>query len=168
MHLWSYESFNERARLREGIVTTQAVGRRISAVGHSAFGASRHSSDECFPTVQAPTSEGNIYEFRNYRAQPGKAKEWAKLLLESCLPARSTRQMSALGTPMPVSPTRFVIYGCIPISTRVWQHARRREKMTIGEHFLAARLDSLPRRIRPSHTGRAFTDEITGSETCCI
>ena len=40
-----------------------------------------------FLAFKPPTTEGNVYEFRNYRTHPGKAKEWARFFADA-MPAR--------------------------------------------------------------------------------
>ncbi len=76
MHLWRFDSFEERARLRgelgkvEGwtkeyvprlrpLLTAQSTRFLINTKG-----------------ITAPETEGNFYEFRNYRVKPGAAKLW--------------------------------------------------------------------------------------------
>jgi hypothetical protein len=82
MHLWRFESFEERARLRgelgkvEGwtkeyvprlrpLLTAQSTRFLINTKG-----------------ITAPETEGNFYEFRNYRVKPGAAKPWMDAFLE--------------------------------------------------------------------------------------
>ena len=88
MHLWSYNDFNERARLRGELA------------GNS------HWSNEYIPLIRpllvrqdirllnavkppvAPASKGNVYEFRNYRDKPaGALRQWLEAFT-AALPAR--------------------------------------------------------------------------------
>ena len=79
MHLWSYESLNERARLRVELsknarwtseyvpLTRPNLLRQDIRLLNGVRG----------PVVPARTP--NVYEFRNYRAKPGSLPQWLKL-----------------------------------------------------------------------------------------
>ena len=78
VHLWSYESFEERARLRgelsqNGRWTGEYLPRLLPNLMRQEVRIMN-----AFVPVKAPATEGNIYELRCYRAKPTKVKPWAQ------------------------------------------------------------------------------------------
>jgi NIPSNAP len=87
MHLWSYADLNEREKLRAGLAANQRW--REEYVPQIRQYLVRQDIRLLHPVVgpKAPASEGNIYEFRNYRLRPGTPRAWAGHFTEA-LPAR--------------------------------------------------------------------------------
>ena len=87
MHLWSYADLNEREKLRAGLAANQRW--RDEYVPLIRPYLVRQDIRLLSPVVgpKAPASEGNIYEFRNYRLRPGTPRVWAGHFTEA-LPAR--------------------------------------------------------------------------------
>ena len=89
MHLWSYESLNDRQKLRD------ALGKNSDWTGKYLPLILPHLLRQDIRLLQplraleAPAGGNHVYEFRNYRAQPGKIREWAKRFME-ILPHRET------------------------------------------------------------------------------
>lgn len=86
-HLWSYESLNERARLRAALSQNRAwmeeFVARISPL------LTRQEIRFLNPVrgLNPPAERGHIYELRLYRAQMGKARAWLDLFT-GVMPAR--------------------------------------------------------------------------------
>ena len=81
MHLWRFDSFEERARLRGELGkldgwTKEYVPRLRPLLV-------KQETRFLNPTreIAKPDSEGNFYEFRNYRVKPGAGKAWMDLFL---------------------------------------------------------------------------------------
>jgi len=87
MHLWEYESLNERARLRGELAKNKAwTGEYLPLIRPNLVRQDiRLLNAIVAPT--APAGKGNIYEFRNYRLKPTTMKEWVGHFTEA-LPAR--------------------------------------------------------------------------------
>lgn len=82
MHLWSYDDLNERARLRGELSRNERwVNEYLPVIRKYLLRQDIRLLDPVLP-IKAPESEGNIYEFRNYRTAPGRVREWAKLFQE--------------------------------------------------------------------------------------
>ncbi|MBO6781754.1 MAG: NIPSNAP family protein [Alphaproteobacteria bacterium] len=81
MHLWRYDSFEERARLRAELGKldgwTKEYVPRLRPLLVNQETRFLHPTRE----LTAPEGEGNFYEFRNYRLKPGGAKPWMDLFL---------------------------------------------------------------------------------------
>lgn len=82
MHLWRYDSFEERARLRKELSQNEdwtkgyvPVLRPLLVNQTTRF---LNPAKELVP----PQTEGNFYEFRNYRLKPGTAPGWMKRILD--------------------------------------------------------------------------------------
>ena len=82
MHLWRFDSFEERARLRGELGkldgwTKEYVPRLRPLLVKQETRFLNPTRD-----IAAPDSEGNFYEFRNYRVKPGAGKAWMDLFLD--------------------------------------------------------------------------------------
>ncbi len=107
MHLWSYGSFDERARLRGELAKNPRwTGEYIPLIRPLLVRQDVRLLNAIKPPV-APASTGNIYELRNYRAKAAGG-------LKCCPPARSIQRSWASGRPRPASPTRPATSGPIP------------------------------------------------------
>ena len=86
-HLWSYESLDERTRMREALSKNERWTREYVPVVQPML--QRQEVRFLNPVVELkpPTSSNGIYELRIYRTQPGKAGQWAQLF-KSILPVR--------------------------------------------------------------------------------
>ncbi len=80
-HIWSYESLNERARLRAELQKNKAwtteYTPRILPLLESQDIRFMHPMKPITP----PAKEGGIYELRIYRTQVGQARGWAEKYL---------------------------------------------------------------------------------------
>ena len=78
MHLWSYADLNDRHRLRGELAKNERWAKEyIPLVRKHLVRQDIRLLDPILP-LKAPESEGNIYEYRNYRTAPGRVREWAK------------------------------------------------------------------------------------------
>ena len=78
MHLWSYSDLNERQRLRGELGKNERWGKEyIPLIREHLLRQDVRVLEPILP-LKAPESEGNIYEYRNYRTAPGRVREWAK------------------------------------------------------------------------------------------
>ena len=87
MHLWSYEDLNERQRLRGELGKNKRWVEEYLPLIRGALVRQDIRLMDAFLPLKAPKSKGNIYEYRNYRVKPGKAREWAKHFAEA-MPVR--------------------------------------------------------------------------------
>jgi hypothetical protein len=79
MHLWSYESLNERARLRVELSKNPRWGAEYVPLIRPNL---MRQDIRLLNAVKGPTAPArtpNVYEFRNYRAKPGSLPQWLKL-----------------------------------------------------------------------------------------
>lgn len=88
MHMWSYASFDERARLRGELgKNPRWTGEYIPLIRPLLLRQDIRLLNAVRAPV-APASSGNLYELRNYRARPlGGAKRWLDAFT-AVLPAR--------------------------------------------------------------------------------
>ena len=87
MHLWSYESLDERARIRDALMQHKPWVEEYLPLILPRLVRQDIRLMNAFLPFKPPTTEGNVYELRNYRTKPGKAKEWAKHFA-NVMPAR--------------------------------------------------------------------------------
>lgn len=82
MHLWRYDSFEERARLRGELGKVEGWTKEY--VPRLRPLLTQQSTRFLINTkaIAAPETQGNFYEFRNYRVKPGTAKAWMDAFLE--------------------------------------------------------------------------------------
>lgn len=87
MHLWAYESLNDRARLRAELAKNERWTKEY--VPLSRANVVRQDIRLLNPEISpvAPAASPNIYEFRNYRLKPGAARQWLGLFKDA-LPVR--------------------------------------------------------------------------------
>ena len=79
VHLWSYSSFDERARLRLALADNKRwVQEYIPLIRPHLL---RQEVRLLLPILafKPPATGGNIYEYRAYRAKPTMVRAWAKL-----------------------------------------------------------------------------------------
>ena len=76
MHLWSYESFDERARLRAALGRNAAWRNEYLPMIMPHLLRQDIRLLNPLRDLSPPTSEGNVYEFRNYRFKPGRIGAW--------------------------------------------------------------------------------------------
>lgn len=87
MHLWSYESFDERNRLRDELANHKPWVDEYLPLAVPRLVRQEIRLMKAFLPFKAPETEGNVYEFRYYQTKPGMAKEWAKHFA-NVMPAR--------------------------------------------------------------------------------
>jgi hypothetical protein len=88
MHLWSYDNYEERARLRGELAKVPRWnGEYIPLIRPLLVRQDIRLLNAVRPPV-APEAPGNIYEFRNYRAKAaGPVRQWLEAFT-AVLPAR--------------------------------------------------------------------------------
>ncbi|MFT5390415.1 MAG: hypothetical protein ACI8PT_000600 [Gammaproteobacteria bacterium] len=78
MHLWSFDSFDERQRLRAALGQNERwVNEYLPLILPHLVRQDIRLMEAVLP-LKAPPGENNLYEYRNYRTAPGKARQWAK------------------------------------------------------------------------------------------
>ena len=78
MHLWSYADLNERHRLRGELAKNERWTKEyVPLIREHLVRQDVRLLDPILP-LKAPASEGNVYEYRNYRTAPGRVREWAR------------------------------------------------------------------------------------------
>src|SRR3979411_2443394 len=88
MHMWSYSDFDERTRLRAEPAKNPRWGSESLPLIRPLLVRQEVRLLNAIRPPVAPASTGNIYELRNYRAQPaGAAKQWLDAFT-AVLPAR--------------------------------------------------------------------------------
>jgi hypothetical protein len=88
MHLWSYPSYDERARLRGELAKNQRWTGEYIPMIHPLLVRQDIRLLNAIRGPVAPATSGNIYEFRNYRAKTGGAvRKWLDAFT-AALPAR--------------------------------------------------------------------------------
>lgn len=87
-HMWSYSDLNERARLRGELArNARWTSEYIPLIRPVLVRQEVRLLNALRPPV-APSSTGNIYELRNYRAKPlGAVRQWTEAFT-AALPAR--------------------------------------------------------------------------------
>ena len=87
VHLWSYESLDERRRLRAALAENRAWVEEYIAVMRDRIVLQEVRLMEAFLPFKAPEEGGNVYELRCYRTRVGRVREWAGYFAEA-MPAR--------------------------------------------------------------------------------
>jgi hypothetical protein len=77
MHLWSYADLNERARLRGELSQNERWRNEYLPLIRPILLRQDIRLMNAVVEPKAPEQSGNVYEFRNYRLQPGSAPTWA-------------------------------------------------------------------------------------------
>ncbi len=87
MHLWSYDSFAERERLRGELSKNERWSKEYLPLMRPII--LRQDIRLLNPIVgpKAPADPNNLYEFRYYRLQPGAIRRWVELFT-GALPVR--------------------------------------------------------------------------------
>lgn len=96
MHLWSYESLDERRRLRAALARNRAWVEEYTSVARGQIVRQEVRLMEAFLPFKAPETEGNVYELRNYRTQVGRVREWAGHFAD-VMPARERHSRNVGG-----------------------------------------------------------------------
>ena len=78
MHLWSYTDLNERARLRAELSKNPRWTNEYLPLTRPHLLRQEVRLMSAIKGPVAPASTGNVYEFRNYRTQPGAARKWVE------------------------------------------------------------------------------------------
>jgi hypothetical protein len=88
LHMWSYNDYAERTKLRAELAKNPRWGSDyLPLIRPNLVRQDIRLLNAIKPPV-APASSGNVYELRNYRAKPaGAAKQWLDLFT-AALPAR--------------------------------------------------------------------------------
>ncbi|HCP01500.1 MAG: NIPSNAP family protein [Alphaproteobacteria bacterium] len=82
MHLWQYESYEERTRLRTELSQVEDWTQKyVPALRPLLVDQTTRFLNPTKDLV-APAKEGNFYEFRNYRLKPGTAMGWMKRFID--------------------------------------------------------------------------------------
>jgi len=118
LHMWSYNSFDERAKMRAELARNPRwTGEYVPLIRPLLVRQEVRLMQAVRPPV-APASKGNVYELRNYRAKAaGGLKQWIDAFT-GVLPERENiRRSSASGPPKRGSRTRPATSGPIPAST---------------------------------------------------
>ncbi len=88
MHMWSYESFDERARLRGELAKNPRWNGEYIPLIRPIVVRQDVRLLSAIRAPVAPASSGNIYELRNYRARAvGPVRQWIEAFT-AVLPAR--------------------------------------------------------------------------------
>jgi hypothetical protein len=87
MHLWRYDSFEERARLRTELGKVEGWTKEY--VPRLRPLLTQQSTRFLINTkpISKPEKDGNFFEFRNYKVKPGTAKAWMDAFL-AVMPTR--------------------------------------------------------------------------------
>ena len=112
LHMWSYNSFEERARLRAELSRNPRwTGEYIPLIRPLLLRQNVRLMNAVRAPV-APGSTGNVYELRNYRGKPaGGLKQWLDAFT-AVLPAREKHsKIVGLWTTEAGEPTKIVLSG---------------------------------------------------------
>ena len=83
MHLWSYTDLNERARLRGELAKNARWNNEYLPLTRPNLVRQDIRLLNVVRGPVAPTTTGNVYELRNYRAKPGAARQWVDLFAKA-------------------------------------------------------------------------------------
>jgi hypothetical protein len=87
VHLWSYESLDERQRLRGALAENEAWRNEYLPLLRPHLVQQEVRLMHSILGPKAPERTGNVYELRCYQTEVGRAREWAKLISDY-MPAR--------------------------------------------------------------------------------
>ena len=87
LQLWSFESHEERARLGAALFRDDRWKTDFLKPAEKLLVHRKARILEAFLPFEGPSSSGNIYEFRRYRARPGMARAWCCLFADA-MPVR--------------------------------------------------------------------------------
>ena len=89
MHLWSFASYDERQRLRAELGRNERwVNEYLPLILPHLVRQDIRLMEAVLP-LKRPAGDGHVYEYRNYRTFPGKARTWAKHFAD-IMPVRET------------------------------------------------------------------------------
>ncbi len=86
-HLWEYESYEERTRLRGELSKNRDWTEGFVAKIRPLLARQEIRFMNAFLPFKAPETSGNIYELRLYRANTGAVKQWSELF-KAIMPVR--------------------------------------------------------------------------------
>lgn len=87
MHLWSYDSFEERVRLRGELSKNERwVNEYLPLIRPHLMRQHVRLMTPILP-FRKPATDGNVYEYRAYRARATHVREWGRLFAEA-MPVR--------------------------------------------------------------------------------
>ena len=81
-HLWEYEDLNQRAEIRARLGQNPTWVKEYSSQVQPLIRQQYVRLMHPILPFKAPSGEGHVYEFRNYKAAVGKAAPWAKAFAE--------------------------------------------------------------------------------------
>jgi len=87
MHLWRYNSYEERTQLRENLLENTRWTEEYLPTVLPRLVRQDIRLMKSFLPFKTPENKKNVYEFRHYTAHPGKAQIWADLFA-NVMPAR--------------------------------------------------------------------------------
>ena len=87
VHLWTYESLNERERLRGELAKNEEWTKGYLPHTRGALLAQENKILSAVLPLKPPAEPGHVYELRWYRAHVGKLAEWLSLF-KAVMPAR--------------------------------------------------------------------------------
>jgi hypothetical protein len=76
MHMWEYESLNDRAEKRAALAKLDRWQNEYRPANGDAIIRQDVRLMNAVVAPKAPENDGNIYEFRNYRLRPGAMGKW--------------------------------------------------------------------------------------------
>lgn len=83
MHLWSFDDLVERERLRAELGALPAWGKEYVPLIRPHLVKQNIRFLNAARDMNPPGDDGNFYEFRNYRLQPGMAGQWIANILKA-------------------------------------------------------------------------------------
>ena len=83
MHLWSFDDLVERDRLRAELGALEAWGQEYVPLIRPHLVKQSIRFLKAARDMNPPGGDGNFYEFRNYRLQPGMAGQWIDNILKA-------------------------------------------------------------------------------------
>lgn len=87
MHLWRFDSFEERARLRGELGKLEGWTKEYTPRLRPLLTQQSTRFLTNTKPITKPEKDGNFYEFRNYRVRPGTGKAWMDAFL-AVMPTR--------------------------------------------------------------------------------
>lgn len=78
MHMWEYDSLDDRAEKRAALAKLDRWQNEYRPANGDAIIRQDVRLMNAVVSPKAPASDGNIYEFRNYRLRPGAMGKWCK------------------------------------------------------------------------------------------
>ena len=135
MHLWRFDSYEERTRLRAELSKVDDwTNKYVPTLRPLLVNQTTRFLNPAKELV-APAKEGNFYEFRNYRLKPGKAAGWMKRFID-VMPTREkySQNVCAWITEGP-NPNEVCHLGPIRASRSAWRRATASPRRTPGRNL---------------------------------